>query len=142
MGQKNSTIKTKPKLSLTWVLRNQPKPVPTPEPIKLQYKARRRSVESTRENCIKKDRQSPNYEPKIRNGEVPVRTKSEPNLNSDRNREKHRHRKRNSRISKQGKDKRFGYEIQDVDAFLTKVYINYQINLFCRKLHNFSSPET
>lgn len=132
MGQKSSQFSnTKPKLSLTWILRNQHTHTthnPNPEqPIKFQYKTRRKSVESTREKPTAND----SYNNKVRlNNEViincssnlPVRTKSEPSLNTERVKEKHRHKKRSSRSVKQEKN-RFGYEINDVDAFLTKVSI-------------------
>lgn len=167
MGQKSSSLSrpsTKPRLSLTWVLRTQRATQnPNPEqPIKFQYKARRRSVESTRDNKQKPQndkenkacqtnkpsqnklqqgnipsqnklsqgkpsennksgiKSSPVDKLKVRNVEPPMRTKSEPSLNTGR--EKHRHRKRSSRAGRPDKSK-FGYEIQDVDAFLAKVIV-------------------
>lgn len=55
----------------------------------------------------------------------PFRTKSESNLSEQRAKDKHRHRRKSGRIRKQDWGgvvvQKFGYEIQDVDAFLTKV---------------------
>lgn len=144
MGQKPShPTNTKPKLSLTWILRNHQQTThnPNPEqPIKFQYKTRRKSVDSNREKPSAND--SYNNKVKLNNEivtvnnlNVPVRTKSEPSLNTERVREKHRHKKRSSRSVKQEKS-RFGYEINDVDAFLTKVSTSMVFSaIFNRKFH-------
>lgn len=122
---------------------------PNPEqPIRFQYKTRRKSRDlqdskhSTQNavnnniqtiNNLSKQNQSNIYNVKNTNAEVkcklvktqnaPLRTKSEPNLVPERNRERHRHRRKPGRIKSDWSDdvQQFGYEIQDVDAFLTKV---------------------
>jgi hypothetical protein len=52
-----------------------------------------------------------------------LRTKSEPNLMGERGRERHKHRRKSARIRDDWEEgvEQFGYEIQDVDDFLTKV---------------------
>lgn len=133
MGQKTSVLthpSTKPRLSLTWVLRNQHTTHnPNPEqPIKFQYKTRRKSVESNREKIQPSSNDVITNQLRLTTNEpvncAPTRTKSEPSLNTERTREKHRHKKRTSRVAKVEKITQFGYEIHDVDAFLTKVILN------------------
>lgn len=122
---------------------------PNPEqPIRFQYKTRRKSKDlqdskHSNQNAVNnniqtinnlgKQNQSNIYNVKNTNVEVkcklvktqytPVRTKSEPNLVPERNRDKHRHRRKVGKIKNEWNDdvQQFGYEIQDVDAFLTKV---------------------
>ncbi|XP_017772654.1 PREDICTED: uncharacterized protein LOC108559805, partial [Nicrophorus vespilloides] len=127
MGQKPSAHK--PKLPLIWILRCQNRTHnPNPEqPIKFQYhKTRRKSIEkdyqkvnsvnqsegpkggcSAEQGCRMVKTQGPQI----------ARTKSEPNLAFGEKR--HRHRRKSGRSTRTVVQK-FGYEIQDIDDFLTK----------------------
>lgn len=168
MGQKPSHLggrTNKSKLPISWILRShQTTHTPNPEqPIKFQYKTRRKNVEqqgkhnseqtnnTTRSfgrittlnnlNNISTNRCniSNNNNNNLKNNKVndlkcqivktqnvPIRTKSEPTLFPEKTREKHRHRRKSTRdVTKYERNEKivqqFGYEIEDVDAFLTKV---------------------
>lgn len=148
MGQKPSRLggrTNKSKLPISWILRgHQTTHTPNPEqPIKFQYKTRSKNsepnkVKSSNDNAsnfhtLNNSTNSCSVN-KLKNNEfkcqiakpqnVPQRTKSEPSLVPEKTR--HRHRRKSTRDSaKYGKNEKirqqFGYEIQDVDAFLTKV---------------------
>lgn len=175
MGQKSSHFSaklSKTKLPLIWVLRtenNNPKPE---QPIKFQYKTKRKntntenqiSTDNTKRNSTKTQNAPTNIKNTnalnnlsasknqcnnlkntnlneirckiIKTQNAPLRAKSEPSLATEKaNGSKHRHRKKSTRVKngKTGKLQQFGYEIEDVDAFLTKVSVfqNYTAN----KLH-------
>lgn len=140
-----------PKLPLSWILRNahhhhNPNPQ---QPIKFQYKTKRKpanrsnnlqllnnniyNVKNTNLTEVSKCKIV-----KTQNTSVPQyekRTKSEPSLapfakSEERSRERHRHRKQQKNRSEwqdlvyeeEEEDvPQFGYEIQDVEAFLAKV---------------------
>lgn len=132
---------------------------PNPEqPIKFQYKTRRKTneekcnnskgkefsrielkefsgiktlnnfTEQKRKNKIKNNNEG---EVKCRiiktlNAASPLRTRSEPNLISNEKKEKHRCKKKGNGKNKDSSSsfdfvQKFGYEIEDVDSFLTKV---------------------
>ncbi|KAJ3642532.1 hypothetical protein Zmor_025300 [Zophobas morio] len=60
-----------------------------------------------------------------------LRAKSEPNLNSERGRDRYKHRRKNCRLSEEWEEgiQQFGYEIQDVDDFLSKATIEKPANI-------------
>ena len=171
MGQRSSSLlaaRTRPKLSLTWVLRgdrqsssttttttvstadeNVTPPEPSPatlintninnlEKPAIKYSCKNSNnnnsttkLNSESNNNISNSNNNNNSNKTI--GTPPTRTLSEPSLliaNSESgrsgrsSREKHRHRRTRTprhKTDKQRRPSRFGYEIQDVDAFLTKV---------------------
>lgn len=175
MGQKPSRLggsrTNKSKLPISWILRGQQiTHTPQPEqPIKFQYKTRRKSTDQSKhkyitekyisEQSFKKSEQvktlnnlncSTNKSSVVNNVKnkkvndfnnkrstvkiqnAPIRTKSEPSLNLDKVREKHRYRRKSTRDVPKYKSEgpivqQFGYEIEDVDAFLTKVRLFIQI---------------
>lgn len=130
MGQKPShfTIKlNKTKLPLSWgILRTEHNPNPE-QPIKFHYKTKRRSNTENNKTTVlnniivAKNNNNLNECRIIKAQNAPVRTKSEPSLVTDRNRERHRRRKRSARLKSERNVQQFGYEIGDVDAFLSKV---------------------
>ncbi|KAF5271861.1 hypothetical protein FQA39_LY08001 [Lamprigera yunnana] len=132
MGQKPSVLggRKNKKLPILWILkRQQTIQTPNPEqPIKFQYKTKRKK---TPDELLKNSIYTKNTKI-VKNDNVPVRTKSEPSLVPEKVQERHRHRKR-SKIIQYEKDKtivqQFGYEIQDVDAFLTKATIDKPANI-------------
>ncbi|XP_074026346.1 uncharacterized protein [Leptinotarsa decemlineata] len=125
---------------------------PNPEqPIKFQYKTRRKNniqelkcvqqgsvninnVQLNNLNKLNQSSKNTNVDAScrlIKTQNTPVRTKSEPNLVPERNREKHRHRRKSTKIKNEWKDEnqQFGYEIQDVDDFLTKATLEKPANI-------------
>lgn len=125
---------------------------PNPEqPIKFQYKTKRKKLtkEKTNEtaqqkvtnnkfntlNNIKNQNDVKNLKNNsnnlkditcriIKTQNAVTRTKSEPSLTTERIREKrHRHRKRSTKLQADKSMQQFGYKIEDVDAFLTKVLV-------------------
>lgn len=122
MGQKPSNLGgrlSNKQLPLTWIFRRERRTCnPNPEqPIKFQYKTRRKhSPEEKIHNNLSKNVNE--VKCRIVKTQNVLRTKSEPNLNVDR---KDRHKHRRKRIREDWGVEQFGYEIQDVDDFLTKV---------------------
>ncbi|EFA10618.1 uncharacterized protein LOC103314375 isoform X3 [Tribolium castaneum] len=116
MGQKPSTLGGR-----QWIFRREHHPNPE-QPIKFQYKTRRKhqqertSVGNNEVKC------------RIVKTQNVLRTKSEPNLSVER-KERHRHRRKNRIKENWGGGERFGYEIQDVDDFLTKATIEKPANI-------------
>lgn len=135
MGQKPSHLTAKlnkTKLPLSWVLRTEARTThnPNPEqPIKFQYKTKRKETKSAGESnkTVVLNNLNNNFnEVKcriVKTENAPVRTKSEPSLVAERNRERHRRRKRSARLKSGRGLQQFGYEIGDVDAFLSKVAV-------------------
>lgn len=137
MGQKPSHFAlklNKTKLPLSWVLGTEGRTTHNPnpkQPIKFQYKTKRKDtkcVEANNKsvvlNNLNASKSNNLNEVKctiIKTQNVPVRTKSEPSLATDRNRERHRRRKKSARLRTGRNLQQFGYEIGDVDAFLSKV---------------------
>lgn len=137
MGQKPShfTVKlNKTKLPLSWVLRTEGRTThnPNPEqPIKFQYKTKRKEPKGAENNktvvlnnlnVVKSNNLNEVQCRIIKTQNAPVRTKSEPSLVTDRTRERHNRRKKKSAKLRSGKNlEQFGYEIGDVDTFLSKV---------------------
>lgn len=136
MGQKPSYFAVKlnkAKFPLRWVLRAEGRTThnPNPEqPIKFQYKTKRKetkTAENTKTvvlNNLATIKSTNCNEVKckiIKTQNAPVRTKSDPTLGTNRDRERHRRRKKSSRLRKGENLQQFGYEIGDVDAFLSKV---------------------
>ncbi|KAF5298913.1 hypothetical protein FQR65_LT09566 [Abscondita terminalis] len=132
MGQKPSVLggkKTK-KLPILWILKGQQttQTLNPEQPIKFQYKTKRKkqvdqiyplnlNIKTTKV---------------VKNHNLPVRTKSEPSLAPEKTKERHKHRRKSRNIVYE-KDKefvqQFGYEIEDVDAFLTKATIDKPANI-------------
>ncbi|XP_067011196.1 uncharacterized protein [Anabrus simplex] len=107
MGQRPS----RPKLSLTWVLRGDRQPSPSPPPRTLSEPSLLIPSDS-----VTKTTATATTTP--RSGRT--------------GREKHRHRRTRTprhKSDKHRKHSRFGYEIQDVDAFLTKASIEKPANI-------------
>ncbi|KAJ8971821.1 hypothetical protein NQ317_002938 [Molorchus minor] len=131
---------------------------PKPEqPIKFQYKTRRKSRDLHQEannkgtspnsvnspqtlNNLGKPKQSNVYSVKntnevkcklVKAQNVPLRAKSEPSLVPERSRVKHRHRRKSTMTKSDWSEdvQQFGYEIQDVDGFLTKATIEKPANI-------------
>lgn len=137
MGQKPShfTVKlNKTKLPLSLVLRTEGRTThnPNPEqPIKFQYKTKRKETKGAENNnktvvlnnlnVVKSNNLNEAKCRIITTQNAPVRTKSEPSLVADRNRERHRRKKKSARLRSGRNLEQFGYEIGDVDAFLSKV---------------------
>ncbi|XP_045474820.1 uncharacterized protein LOC123680786 [Harmonia axyridis] len=64
----------------------------------------------------------------IKTQNAPLRTKSEPNLNQERDRQ--RHRRKNLKTRSHFSDvQQFGYEIKDIDSFLAKATIDKPANI-------------
>lgn len=132
MGQKSShfTIKlNKTKLPLSWALKTEHNPNPE-QPIKFHYKTKRKTNGENDKttvlnniNAVKSNNLNEQVKCRIvKTQNAPVRTKSEPSLVTERSR--HRRRKRSARLKSERTVQQFGYEIGDVDAFLSKVGVH------------------
>ncbi|XP_060528905.1 uncharacterized protein LOC132703579 [Cylas formicarius] len=127
---------------------------PRPEqPIKFQYKTTRKTVDKNQQNeklppvikiqtinnlktCVqvKNTNETKDSKPDQRNVAkqyLPMRTKSEPTLAVDKVRTRNRQKKKTAKSKNNWKEKvqQFGYEIQDVDAFLAKATLEKPANI-------------
>ncbi|KAK5645084.1 hypothetical protein RI129_006384 [Pyrocoelia pectoralis] len=148
MGQKSSLLggKTnKPKLPILWILRgdhtrNRHNPE---QPIKFQYKTRRKKSPNVQKHpIINTNNNNNNVNISTNNSKIndlkcqkaqnaPLRAKSEPSLVPEKERHRRRRKPRNIGSYEKSKqiEQRFGYEIEDVDAFLTKATIDKPANI-------------
>ena len=152
------------KLPLSLVLKRDHTQNPNPEqPIKFQYKTRRKKGQggggggnffveeqkfATATNQNSSNKSQSNFTRSTNGNDVrckiiktqsaPIRTKSEPSLVGEKCKEKHRHsrsRKSSSnRIKNENRIQQFGYEIQDVDAFLSKVSLIKSLYTTCPQI--------
>lgn len=141
------------KLKLPFKILHRPETTRTPnpeQPIKFQYRTKRRKQNSHQidvannvqtlnnvnktqiSNKIKNTNLNEAKCKVIKSQNSPERTRSEPNLRGDRSRDKHKHRRRNSPKIKNWNDdvQQFGYDIPDIDSFLTKVSVS-SVNSCC-----------
>lgn len=132
MGQRPSTL-LRPKISLTWVLRGQQQLIFTFsfQSISKEILVNERSLDSPLEKQSEKEFSGLK---EAKEKEKVKRAVSEPSLVSREStstpsgREKHRHR-RTKRSHKPRPPSRFGYEIADLDAYLTKASIEKPANI-------------
>ncbi|CAH0555890.1 unnamed protein product [Brassicogethes aeneus] len=109
---------------------------PNPEqPIKFQYKTKRKPLPNQIKNQnLNNSKVKNTNEIRCGGGEVRIsaveRTKSEPYLGPDRIREKHRHKRRSPKIKHWNDDvEQFGYDIPDIESFLTKATLEKPANI-------------